>query len=350
MEPEMYKGIDVFGSDEQVEKLWQFDELVGAPMQVVLKETEPIKWKMWPRRNQVGSSSCVYQARAKAAGILREQETGKYVEMTAAAYADRSNKPGEGSIPIEAFEDWRKRGIGLEALEKSQNLSEAEMNALKQGPFESSVAALSRIPAYLGMPAYDFDKMISTLVATGKPIPFGYFAGRNEWNNKSEIMTIKDNVNLNNAYARHEVVATPNVGIYKGEPGFTFEDSALPGIGGTGVLWMTRSFFEKRNYIPGLYATTFKLQPGIGEKPKPRIQFIRDMDLGTEGDDVTDLQSVYRYEGFFPANHPGSNYYGNITADCTKKFQVKYGIAKAGDPGYGRVGPKTRAKLNELYA
>lgn len=40
-----------------------------------------------------------------------------------------------------------------------------------------------------------------------------------------------------------------------------------------------------------------------------------------------------------------TSYFGNLTMLAVEKFQVKYGIAKAGDPGYGFVGPKTRAKL-----
>ncbi|TSC67534.1 MAG: hypothetical protein CEO19_181 [Parcubacteria group bacterium Gr01-1014_73] len=50
------------------------------------------------------------------------------------------------------------------------------------------------------------------------------------------------------------------------------------------------------------------------------------------------------------AGSPGNetNYYGSLTRKAVEKFQVKYGIAKSGDQGYGTVGPKTRAKLNEL--
>ena len=43
-----------------------------------------------------------------------------------------------------------------------------------------------------------------------------------------------------------------------------------------------------------------------------------------------------------------TNFFGALTLKAVQKFQVKYGIAKPGDPGYGYVGPKTRAKLNEL--
>lgn len=49
---------------------------------------------------------------------------------------------------------------------------------------------------------------------------------------------------------------------------------------------------------------------------------------------------------------PGNetNYFGAKTKISVQKFQVKYGIAKAGDAGYGNVGPATRAKLNALFA
>lgn len=50
------------------------------------------------------------------------------------------------------------------------------------------------------------------------------------------------------------------------------------------------------------------------------------------------------------AGSPGSETetFGRLTEAAVKKFQEKYGIAKAGDAGYGYVGPKTRAKLEEV--
>ena len=51
------------------------------------------------------------------------------------------------------------------------------------------------------------------------------------------------------------------------------------------------------------------------------------------------------------AGSPGSEsqFFGALTEKAVQKFQVKYGIAKAGEPGYGSVGPKTRAKLKEVF-
>lgn len=42
--------------------------------------------------------------------------------------------------------------------------------------------------------------------------------------------------------------------------------------------------------------------------------------------------------------------FGAATLAAVEKFQMKWGIAKKGDAGYGSVGPTTRTKLNALYA
>jgi peptidoglycan hydrolase-like protein with peptidoglycan-binding domain len=44
-----------------------------------------------------------------------------------------------------------------------------------------------------------------------------------------------------------------------------------------------------------------------------------------------------------------SGYYGSLTQKAIKRFQVKYGIVTPSDLGYGNVGPKTRAKLAEVF-
>lgn len=51
------------------------------------------------------------------------------------------------------------------------------------------------------------------------------------------------------------------------------------------------------------------------------------------------------------AGSPGkeTNLFGPATRAAVQKFQLKYGIVKSPkDSGYGIVGPKTRAKMNEL--
>lgn len=351
--PTTYHGIEDLGTPEQKAKLFQIEELVSAPAAVSLGKTDPSRWKIWPKRDQDGSSSCVFQARAKAAGILQELATGEFVEYSAADYRKRSNAPSEGAFPIEAFELWRKDGIGLEALEPSQDIGEKAINETKQTEFEKKVAGMSSIDAYYGIPERNFDLIVSTLKATGKPIPIGMFGTSKEWSR--DIPTILNpDLTAGSAPVRHEICATPNFGIYEGQEGFTIEDSwGSAGIGGTGVRWITRAFFEKRNYIAGLVPTTFKTYQDIGVVPaKPRVKLTRDLEYGDEGADVQALQSVLKYEGFFPANHEGSIYYREITQRGVEAYQKAHAIVKDGTPettGFGRVGPKTRAHINNRY-
>lgn len=81
----------------------------------------------------------------------------------------------------------------------------------------------------------------------------------------------------------------------------------------------------------------------------------RGLDIGSIGGDVRVLQRILNSDtdtrvSAAGAGSPGeeTTYFGPATASAVKKFQVKHGIAGPGNPGYGYVGPKTRAKLNDL--
>ncbi|MBI1999526.1 MAG: peptidoglycan-binding protein [Parcubacteria group bacterium] len=73
------------------------------------------------------------------------------------------------------------------------------------------------------------------------------------------------------------------------------------------------------------------------QAPAVSAVFSKGMSRGSEGSDVKRLQQLL-------------NSYGAATENAVKKFQVKYGIAGPGDPGYGEVGPKTRAKLENVFS
>ena len=70
--------------------------------------------------------------------------------------------------------------------------------------------------------------------------------------------------------------------------------------------------------------------------------------LGSRGNDVNLLQTILAKDKEVYPEGTISGYFGRLTESAVKRFQVKYGIAGPGEPGYGLVGPKTRAKLNAL--
>ncbi|MBI1974602.1 MAG: peptidoglycan-binding protein [Candidatus Zambryskibacteria bacterium] len=77
---------------------------------------------------------------------------------------------------------------------------------------------------------------------------------------------------------------------------------------------------------------------------------------GSRGASVKTLQQFLNTHGLTVASSgPGSpgnetETFGGLTRQAVQKFQEKYNIAGPGIPGYGTVGPKTRAKINELSA
>ncbi len=84
--------------------------------------------------------------------------------------------------------------------------------------------------------------------------------------------------------------------------------------------------------------------------------FVSNFGKGSVGEQVRRLQVLLNTDSDtrIAATGPGSSggettTFGSLTEIAVRKFQVKHGIAKAGDPGYGRVGPKTRARLGELF-
>ena len=87
----------------------------------------------------------------------------------------------------------------------------------------------------------------------------------------------------------------------------------------------------------------------------PGITFSSNLSLGQSGPSVKKLQQILNFdpETQIVATGAGSkgnetDRFGALTEAAVKKFQVKYGIAKQGDSGYGYVGPMTRAKLEAV--
>ncbi|MEK7481105.1 MAG: peptidoglycan-binding protein [Patescibacteria group bacterium] len=82
-------------------------------------------------------------------------------------------------------------------------------------------------------------------------------------------------------------------------------------------------------------------------------KFDRDLFRGQESEEVRTLQEFLAKD---PSIYPEglvTGFFGSLTEKAVQRFQEKHGIVSAGAAGatgYGRVGPKTRTKLNELLA
>jgi peptidoglycan hydrolase-like protein with peptidoglycan-binding domain len=85
------------------------------------------------------------------------------------------------------------------------------------------------------------------------------------------------------------------------------------------------------------------------------ISFTRPLEKGMTHSDIKALQQLLNQDpdtrvAASGDGSPGNetSYFGSATRRAVEKFQEKYGIAGPGTSGYGDVGPRTRAKLNEL--
>ncbi|MCX6702495.1 MAG: ice-binding family protein [Candidatus Wolfebacteria bacterium] len=81
-------------------------------------------------------------------------------------------------------------------------------------------------------------------------------------------------------------------------------------------------------------------QPAIGQVlGAATFNFASDLKLGSQGNDVTELQNRLAKEGVYSG--PVTGYFGTLTQAAVKAYQAKLGISTV-----GAVGPLTRAKLN----
>ena len=79
--------------------------------------------------------------------------------------------------------------------------------------------------------------------------------------------------------------------------------------------------------------------------------FSRDINPGARSEDVRRLQQILASDKTLYPEGTVSGFFGALTRAAVLKFQLKYGvIQKVADLGAGRVGPKTRAKLAEIFS
>jgi len=108
-----------------------------------------------------------------------------------------------------------------------------------------------------------------------------------------------------------------------------------------------------KNYLPfEAWAVLVDLPDDFQVKPKPCYQFKKDLVYGMRNKDVKALQDCLKSIDIFPQIIDSTGYYGKITSLAVYHFQKKYKVAPEAEIEAlqgRRVGPKTRAKLNELF-
>jgi peptidoglycan hydrolase-like protein with peptidoglycan-binding domain len=104
--------------------------------------------------------------------------------------------------------------------------------------------------------------------------------------------------------------------------------------------------------VPDVAAATTEVAQAVGAVQKVSVAFVRDLELGMEGEDVKALQQFLNDNDFTVATvgvgSPGNetDYFGSKTQAAVAKYQKAHDIA----PTAGYFGPKTRAHVARLAA
>lgn len=337
-------------SESEKAKDWHQSEVVAAINPVTWTEKPRETWRKFPIYNQNGSGSCVAQTLAKLLGVMYWLKEGIYVHFSAThIYLRRSNKPAGGMAGVDAF-NIAKKGVTLEELVPSQSMTDEQMDGVVIPQYKQDVGSIFNVPNYLQLATKDIDTIASTIQTTGKAVMVWFYFQHDEWTERPVV--INPALDLYRTSTIRHSVAAVDFTLVDGKKCLIIEDSWGPGYGLGGQRIIDEDFFKARNWFAA-YPIAFKFedqtQPQLEPTPKPAYTFNKDLQFGMTDADVTALQDILRYEGHFPANTSSTRYFGAITKTAVQKFQDRYKIAVATDPGYGRVGPRTRAKLNEVY-
>lgn len=337
----------------QKERDFKFAEAVASAAPVKWVEKKPSEWRKFPIFNQNGSGSCVAQTQAKELGVMRFLKDGQYVHFSATdIYQRRANKP-QGGMAGADCRKIAKDGVTLESLVPSQNMTDAEMDAVKIEAYKREVGAVFAVPNYLELPVKDIDAIASVIQETKKAVMVWFYFENREWTEKPVVLN--PGLDLYAAStARHSVTAV-DFALVNGKKCLIIDDSWGTSFGQAGQRVITEDFFIARNWYAS-YLINFRFEsqdsPSI---QKPKYTFTRELKFSATVSydaDVKALQEILKYEGLFPSNIASTGYYGSITAKYVLAFQRKHNVAPEAELASleGKVvGSKTRAKLNQLY-
>lgn len=325
-------------------------EVIASAAAVTWTEQAPESIRTFGVQDQMGKSDCVAETRRKVKRVMLKVNKGVDLDFSAVAfYRGRSNYPGGGMIAANAIEMDAQLGMTLDALVPSDKVTtEAEANALVVDPFNKDVAKIFATSQNdIVFTPGDIETIAGTIQKTRKAVMIWIYATTAEW---SKLVPTVDVALTGPSDPRSVVVHSITAiepALYQGVKGFWIDDSAH--FGGLSRRFVTEAFFRARNWWAS-YPIAFKFEAGTVVRP----HHIFNVDLefsatySTNSDTIA-LQDILKFEGCMPTNVDSTGYFGALTLAAVKQLQLKHGIAKEGDAGFGRVGPKTRAYLNATY-
>lgn len=121
-------------------------------------------------------------------------------------------------------------------------------------------------------------------------------------------------------------------------------------IGGGGIIIPCGAGYKLSGGLCHPITSTPNITAPVATTPSTSSSvFLKNLSFGMSSEDVRRLQTLLASNKDVYPEGTISGYYGSLTQKAVGRFQVKYGVATPSDLGYGNVGPKTRAKLQEVF-
>lgn len=311
---------------------------------------KPVKIKI---KNQNGSGSCGGQSESYGGASISafydkvlEEKSAKFT------YAPIAYPNGGGSTGRDLSARSTKVGWGSEALTPSYDNgnppSEAFMaRAQDITPEAVEYAAKHRALNYTILPV-DIDS-IAQAIRDFKFVRLGVVGSNNgTWLTADP----KPPTDMENRW--YHWVGGMKAKKRNGKKAIGFPNSWGEGAGDKGWQWLNEDYFkpclsnDPYGAIPIFEPRCYTWNP-VPLPPTFHHVFNKDLYYRLVDPENQKLQTALRIDGEFPEGIPYNDSFGPQTLLAVQKFQIKYAIASPNEAGYGRCGPKTRAKLNQLF-
>lgn len=272
----------------------------------------------YPYLNQNSTSSCVPHGVGLALAIERHKDEGSPFIAPAPLfmYRQRSNYPAEGTYIPEAFALMRHQGLPPQSLMPTPQ-TEAQANAAVIRQDERNEAAPYAGKAYFTLETPNDIDAIARTAALGHGVPICLFATYKEYA-QLYPQIIEPGLSRADAEVQHEVCVLPSSGFYEnGVKYVTIQDSAW--FGGFKLRYLSESFIRSRVTAAG-YWDSVEVTSGA---PRPKYHFTQTLKVGSQGEEVRQMQLLLIAEGLLPADC-ATGYFGGLTLAGVRLFQNKY--------------------------
>lgn len=335
----------------------KFSEIAAAPVQPVWREKKDSELRVFGHQDQDGQSSCVANSGRKAMRV-NFAVNHKMFDLDFSSmdiYRRRANYP-DGGMAMDDLFRIMGNGVTLYALAPSDGESEDFVNRFKRETYMARVAEVFKVGNGQGiyLPIGNIDAVASVIERTKKGVVLFYYFTQAEWSRVYPEVLYPGLGLRADSTLRHAVTAVDYT-LRNGKKCLVIDDSAL--FAGLDRRFITEGFHTNRNFNAA-YPMNFVFDAQEDDAAhKPQHFFGEDMSYSQQTTQVAWLQKCLQFDGTFPANievttGATANYLG-LTAQAVLAFQKKYSVASNAelDAIAGKkVGPSTRAKLNQLFA